>query len=68
MRKPSEVIHEYLEEYQEGKQEYLESGSVNTRCPDGPYKGDKRIAWLTGWLEGRTNDALRNCKHWYNGN
>lgn len=49
--------------YAEGHRYFMDYGHPRDECPDAPYKrGDRKIAWLCGWLDARTEASLRARK------
>jgi len=56
----SESVFDYTTypEYEEGKKEYQLSGNKKMSCPNSPYEGGEKTAWLVGWLDARTLDVL----------
>lgn len=49
-------------EYAEGAKDYQENCNRTTKCPNSPYEGAEKIAWLVGWLDARTANVLVHQK------
>jgi len=57
----SEVDYRFMPQYKEGFDTFNKTGTVNHKCPDGPYKkGDKKTAWIVGWLDARTDERFNH--------